>query len=204
MIRRLRQPRGISFVELLVTISIAVVLGGIIMSLNLEQIRSYRLGSQRSEIESSTRLAIRRVVKSIRDAQPSATGGFAIVQANPQTLIFYANIDGDPGIERVRFFLNGANLQRGYIEPVGTPATYPSGTEVVSTVAPNVRNGASPVFEYFDKNYLGSGPPLSQPVTLTDIRLVRVTLSVDNDLNQPPQASTLTTDVQLRNLKDNY
>lgn len=196
--------RGVTLLELIITIGIGVALGGTLFVWNLEQLRAQRLATQRSEIENSTRLALRRVVKTIREAQPSGTGAYSIAQADPQTLVIYANTDADSGIERVRYFLSGTELRRGLIEPVGQPPTYPLGNEVLSIVSVNIQNGASPVFEYFDKNYLGSGPPLTQPVTVGDIRLVRMTLVVDADTTQPPTASTLVTNIQFRNLKDNY
>lgn len=201
---RLLRPSGVSLIELIVVIGIAALLGGVVLTLNYDQLRFFHLAQARSEIENSTRLALGRTVKTIRDAQPTANGGYPIVTAGTQTLTFYANVDADADIEEVRFFLNGTLLQRGVIQPVGLPATYPAGNEVVTTITTNVQNGAAPVFEYFDKNYLGSGAPLAQPVTLADLRLVRLTLVVDATPTQPPPASTLTTYVQLRNLKDNY
>ncbi len=202
--RRCTPPIGVSLLELIVSIGIAVLIGGVVLTLNLDQLRFSRLAQERSEIENSTRLALNRMVKAIRDAQPSATGAFPLITAGTQGLTFYANTDVDAGIELVRFFLNGTLIQRGIIQPVGSPATYPAGNEVITTVTTNIRNGAAPVFEYFDENYLGTGAPLSQPVTVSDIRLVRVTLIVDANTAATPPASTLTTYIQLRNLKDNF
>ncbi|MBI3115571.1 MAG: hypothetical protein HYZ09_03745 [Candidatus Kerfeldbacteria bacterium] len=199
-----RRPRGILLIELIIAMGVASLIGGIILGLNIDQLRLYRFAQERSEIENSTRLAIGRVIRIIRDAAPSNTGAFPILTADAQTLTLFANIDADADVERVRFFLNGTLLQRGVIQPVGDPAVYLTANEVVSTVTTNVRNGAAPVFEYFEETYLGSGSPLTQPVDENDVRLVRMTLTVDVDPASEPVASTLSTLTQLRNLKENY
>jgi hypothetical protein len=66
-----------------------------------------------------------------------------------------------------------------------------------------IRNGANPIFTYFDKNFTGTQPALTQPVNLLNVRLVHLNLQVDVDPAQPPTPITLETSVSFRNLKDN-
>lgn len=195
-------PRGVSLLELLVVIGITTLLGLFILQLQLQQVQSYRAAVSHGEAENAIRLAQRRLIKVIRSAQPSGTGAFAIVQAQAQTLLFYANNDADPDIERIRYSLAGTSLRQGVVQPVGEPPVYLDANEVTSTVTTNIRNGAGPLFEYFDDTFTGAGAPLSQPVTATEVRLVRLIFTADDNPSADPPATTTTTYVRFRNLND--
>jgi hypothetical protein len=62
-----------------------------------------------------------------------------------------------------------------------------------------------PIFEYFDSSYDGSAtaPALIFPVTPINIRLVRITVKIDSDPLQSPDEFIVTTQVSVRNAKDN-
>jgi hypothetical protein len=94
-------------------------------------------------------------------------------------------------------------LKKGVTTPSGSPLSY-SSAEVTTTVVHSVRNATStPIFEYFDSSYDGTSAPLSSPVAISVVRLIRVTIVVDTDPNRPFRAKTVTTQVSLRNIKDN-
>ena len=57
--------------------------------------------------------------------------------------------------------------------------------------------------EYFDSNYTGTSTPLSQPVQATQVRLIRITVRIEKDPNKSPGPLTATSQVFLRNLKNN-
>lgn len=144
---------------------------------------------------------LKNMTSEIRTASPANTGAYTISQASSSSFTFYSDIDNDGIRERLRYFLSGTNLQRGLIEPSGSPLTYNSGNEVIKTVASNVTNAT--IFEYYDKDYDGSTAALTSPISIPGVRLVKMTITVDKDINNPPEAMTFSTQVSMRNLKDN-
>lgn len=149
------------------------------------------------------RKILRPLVGEVRSASQSHDGAYPLAEVSEDTFVFYSDIDNDALIEKVRYFLDGGTLKKGVIEPSGSPLSYDSGNEVISWVIQDVTNGTTPVFEYFDSNYDGTTEPLVQPVSSGDVRLVKITIIIDHDPNRPPAAVELTTQMTVRNLKDN-
>ena len=89
------------------------------------------------------------------------------------------------------------------IKPSGTPLTYDPSNEEVVILVRDMNNGPDPIFEYFDSNYNGESAPLLQPVQITQIRLVRITVKIEKDPNRSLGPVIATSQVFLRNLKDN-
>lgn len=151
--------------------------------------------------QNSARKAMTSIAAEIRSGMYSDAGSYAINTAEANTLTFYTNIDSDINAERVRYFMDGSNLKRGVVEPQGDPPNY-NGTENVTTLARYIINTDN-IFSYYDRNYQGTANPLSFPVNKSLIRLVRISLTIDIDINRLPDPVTVTTEAQLRNLKDN-
>ena len=103
--------------------------------------------------------------------------------------------------EKVRYFLAGTTLQKGVIKPTGSPLIYNSINEKISTFVNNVISTS--IFDYYDENYDGTTAPLSFPVNVSDIRLVKITVMVEQDPNRSPTPMVFSTQVSIRNLKDN-
>ena len=129
------------------------------------------------------------------------TGAYVINQAEASSFIFYSDIDNDGLKEKVRYFLIGTTLQKGVIKPTGSPLSYNPLNETISTLAENLTNVS--IFDYYDKFYDGTTAPLSLPVNTSDIRLIKITIIIDKDPNRSPTAMTFSTEVSIRNLKDN-
>ena len=146
------------------------------------------------------RQTIKTMTSEIRTASAANTGAYVISLANVDAFTFYSDIDDDGLKEKVRYFLNGPLLQKGVIKPTGNPLTY-SGTETILTLVSNVTN--SSIFEYYNKDYAGTEAPLSFPVNIPSIRLIKITITTDKDANRPPAPMTFSTQVSIRNLKDN-
>jgi len=137
----------------------------------------------------------------IRTASIADTGAYVIGLATASAFIFYADIDSDGLKEKIRYFLNGPLLQKGVVKPVGSPLTYNEANEVISTLVSNITNTS--IFDYYDKNYTGTETPLVFPVNIALVRLVKITLTVDKDANRTPEPITFSTQISIRNLKDN-
>ena len=88
-------------------------------------------------------------------------------------------------------------FKKGVTEPVGDPATYPPGQEVITVLTPYVRN-APPIFEYYDAN---SDKISEYPARLADTKMMKVYLIVNVNPNRPPSDYELESFVQLRNLR---
>lgn len=139
----------------------------------------------------------------IRSMSPSSLGSYPIEVAADNSFIFFTDINDDGLKERVRYFVQGTTLKKGVITPSGSPLQYNTANEVISELVHNLRNGTTPVFTYYDTNYNGTTSALTQPVDISYIRLIKVNMIVDVDPNRSPVPVTVTTQISVRNLKDN-
>lgn len=149
------------------------------------------------------------VVKSMavemRSMSPSSGGAYPIESASTSSIAFFADIDDDGGKERIRYFFSGTTVKRGVIKPTGNPPVYNIGSETLSTLMSNVRNTATTsLFTYYNAFYDGSATTsLSLPISISTVRLVVINAALDADPSQPFVPLYATTQVSLRNLKDN-
>lgn len=193
---------GLTLVEVIVSIAITGMIFTLLFTALQSVLSTSRLRTgQARQIEQATRV-LDYVIHTIREAQSSPTGAYPIVDATSSSLTIFSTISGST-IAQVRFFVAGTNLQQGIILPVGSPATYPAGNEQVTTILRNVQMGGQPLFTYFDENQTGSSAAMS-PIVLNSIRLVRMQVPFDPDVNATPGIMTIVLNAELRNLKTNY
>jgi len=195
--------RGFTLVEILVSVSIfaavIVFIGGFqadVFSLN-------RIIQSGLKNQSEAKKIIRPFANEVRSAATSNLGAYAIAETNETSFIFYTDIDNDGLREKVRYFLDNGEFKKSIISPTGQPLVYDQENEKIIKVVQDVVN--YDIFEYYDSLYDGtlSSTALSQPVTTSDVRLIKVTLVIDTDPNKTPAAIEITTQVSIRNLKDN-
>lgn len=155
--------------------------------------------------QTDVRKVLQEVVNNVRRAEQSSTGAYSIENAGQNDLRFYANIDTDGYKEKVHFWLDGTNLKKGVTKPSGTPLTYNPANEQAGIIARDVANIANnqPIFKYYNESYIGSGDPLAQPVTATDVHVIRVYLEIDKDPGKSPVIVRGESVAQVRNLKTN-
>ncbi len=198
-----QQRPGYTLLELLVSITLMVMIFVIVVGAVVSALRDNKARQSTVTATDHANQIVRSVVSLIRQAADSPTGAYPIIAATNTSLTFYTTISSGTTIEQARLFLNGSTLQLGTIQPSGNPVTYPAGTEVVTTLLTGVQNGSQPLFQYYDANYTGTQTAMN-PITLTTVRLVKMTVIFDDNPNTPPAASTIELQAQLRNLKDNY
>lgn len=201
-VARPRRHRGFTVIETIVVVSLS---GLLITALLRFLVAGYPLAKVTYLQQRSTenaRLQLKRITKALREARPSQTGAYPLVEMGPQRIIFYADIDADATVERVRYELSGSNLQRGLIEPSGTPATYNVNNEVTTTISTSIRNGTDDIFTYYTGDYPTDQTPLT-PVDLTEVKYIQYRLLVDVDEAIDPPPIEVISQVQLRNLKTN-
>jgi hypothetical protein len=134
---------------------------------------------------------------------PSNMGAYPIIEAGTSTLSFYTNADSDSLQEKVRYFLEDTTLKKGTIKPTGDPLIYNEASETTKELAHDIANGTTSIFYYYDTNYDGASDPLDQPADIPLIRLIKINVIIDNDQTKLPPPLSMTTQVSIRNLKDN-
>ena len=140
----------------------------------------------------------------LRNGQTGSNGAYVLDTAATSTIIFYANIDNTPSVERVRYFVQNGQLWQGLTRYSGT--TYNTSTEAKIVVQNNLANGATPVFYYYDGSFTGSSTQgsLSVPVNVTLVKFVKINLKIfDKAGVKNTNTYTITAGAAVRNLKTN-
>ena len=196
------QESGYSLIEVLIATSLLlIIMFGMyqfqksVFSINLSLSES--LTSQRE-----ARSLMQRISGELRSASPSSTGSYPLEQVGTTSIIFFTNIDNDALKERMRYFVSGTTLKRGITKPSGNPLAYNLGSEIVTDQVHNVL-ATSSIFFYYDTNYAGTSSPMAQPVNIAGVRLIKIQIQMDANPAKPPEALSFTTQIMMRNLKDN-
>jgi Tfp pilus assembly protein PilV len=196
------KSKGFSLVEAVISIFIfAMIMWGIGALVPFVLSSANKQSVLLSNNAQATKVAF-TLMKELRNAVTSANGAYPLVTANNQQLIFYT--DAGTTINRINYFVQSGTLRKGVIVPTGVPAVYNAGSEVVTTVQNDLANGANPIFLYYNENFDGSGNALSQPVSITAVRFIKINLSVYNKGGVANTNSyTVTAGGSFRNLKTN-
>lgn len=196
---------GFTLIEMLVAIAIFVIVSvGLVALVSNVFISSSRQSNLLADSDQARKLAF-NIINELRNAAVSSTGAYALATADNQTLTFYSNIDSDAGVERVRYFAQNGKLYKGVLEPVGDPLTYNPANEKIFVVQNNLANGINPLFYYYDGAYDGvNGSALSQPVSVTAVKFIKLDLKVYNTGGVTnTNFYTVTASGSIRNLKEN-
>lgn len=194
--------RGVSLVELVMAIALlSIVMTGMsLFFVRVWQTQSFTLRVGQVSLAASK--GVESVIDLIRNARTGADGSFPVVTATETEFSFFADRDQDGTIERIHLFYDAGStpkqLKYGIRNPTsGTPPTYSSGDESVSTLATFVVNTSSePIFTYYDRdNILLSASP-----TVSDIRMVNVSIRVNSDPSSGFDAIEFSSFGSLRNL----
>lgn len=97
----------------------------------------------------------------------------------------------------------------GSPSPSGTPTPSPSTSgspspslspspENIKVLAQFVVNGSTPIFYYYDQYYTGSQNPMSYPINLGSVKVIKIYLVIDVN-SRPPEPYVHETTIQLRN-----
>lgn len=199
------RPRGFTLLEMIVAIGIFALIIGSASWIIMHGFRYNRVIWEQLTTQNEGRRVLQQIVNQVRRAEQSSTGAYAVESAGNYEFIFFANVDGDSYRERVRFWLDNKTLKKGVIKPSGTPLQYLPGNETTAELAHNVVNisQSQPLFTYFDENYTGSESPLSSPVDITKVRIVKVKLGLEKDPSETPAPLWMESMAQVRNLKQN-
>ncbi len=195
---------GFSMLEMLIVVAISSAMIFVISSLRnnvnvLENIVNQRLKS-RKDVEE----ALQIMLTDIRSANRSSIGGYPIESASSSSLIFYSNIDRDGPFDRVRYSMSTSTILRGVVKPSGSPLSYPTSAESVSTgIVYVIFSTSTPLFSYYNASSTGNETPMSSPIDSAQIRSVKITFSADIDPGKAPRALFFSNTVTIRNLRSN-
>lgn len=195
--------KGFTVIEILVTIFIFTIIGIATVTFLLDVFSLNSMSSSNLIVQEEASAVLKTMTAEIRSMSPSSLGAYPIALAATSSLIFYSDADLDSQPEKIRYFLDGTTLKKGAIKATGNPLVYNQVDEIIKELAHNVANATSSIFSYYDTNYDGVSAELEQPVDISLIRLIKVNVTIDEDALNPPPPLSMTTQVSIRNIKDN-
>ncbi len=154
----MRSERGVTLIEMVLTIVLLGIIGIITAEVFLYSTRSVLTGDAVREATQVNRLAVDRMIREIRNVRNNTS----VITANATTFEFI-NIDGDT----VKFDLAGTDLNRVFTDPPSAAVT--------NKLATNVSGLA---FTYLDNTGTAiGGAPIVTPAA-TNIWSVQIALTV--------------------------
>jgi Tfp pilus assembly protein PilW len=197
-----KDNRGITLVEVLISIGIFAFLVVGISSLFLTSWKYNKIVWEQLKTQNEGRKVTRDFTNELRVASLSSIGAYPIESASSTEIVFYSNIDSDTLKERIRYFLSGRTLKKGVIKPTGSPMVYSSSNETITEIAHDLVTSTI-LLSYYDSDFSGAQAKLSSPVDVTQVRVVGISLTLEEDPNASPVPFYIESKVMLRNLKDN-
>lgn len=148
---------------------------------------------------------VTQMAREIRTMRSGQNGAYAFIVGNDNELSFYSDIDYDGTSELVRYYLDNGTLYKSTTKPVGFPATYPQTSTVTKVLTEHVQNGTDPLFTFFNEDWPTdtANNPMITPVSIADVGLVRISLTINSNEDVGTKGYTLNTNVNLRMLKSN-
>lgn len=205
MAHRAHSYRGFTFVETLAVIGIVAFITVAMFAFFRDTFEFNSAIQSSLKSQNEARRILRPFANEVRGATRSALGGYPIELASTTAFTFYVDLDEDSVAERVRYFLEGTTFKKGVTNATGSPLRYATTSEKIVAIVNNVVATSTPIFRYYTTTYTGASTtqPLAQPVSPVDVRLISVSITVDEDPQRPPAPFVLTTQISFRNLKDN-
>jgi len=196
----LHNKSGFTLIELIIAVAILAI---ITVAISLLFINLYK--EQASDVARIKRIdtaskTIEMMSGEIRKMNRAENGIFPLEVVQEQALVFYSDVDNDGLTERIEYSLNGTALERKLIEP-GDSLDY-SGTETIAVIAGGIRNGTEPIFKYYDENYTGSEDPMSEPISVTSVKIIEIILDINADEKYLSSPLRMETKIHPRNLRN--
>lgn len=192
---------GMTLAEILVAVAIITVIGLAISTFARDLFMYSGTVQSNLSAQQDARQMLRQFASELRIASQSSTGTYPISEAADTAITFYSDLNGDGIKERVRYYVSGNMIKKDVLVPTGLPLAY-TGTPATSIVMRDL-SVTTGIFSYYDKNYTGTSAPLGSPVDVSSVRLVKMNITIDRDPNRSPTPINVTTQVVIRNLKDN-
>ncbi|GIW65990.1 MAG: hypothetical protein KatS3mg094_509 [Candidatus Parcubacteria bacterium] len=113
--------------------------------------------------------------RELKSMMQSSIGNYPIEKIKNNEIIFYANIDNDNLIEKIRYFVDGSNFKKGVTKPQNNPLFYDLNQEKIILMISDLRN--SNIFQYFNKNN-------ELTSDINQVKLIKVNLIIEDITNK--------------------
>lgn len=202
-----RCSRGFTLIEMLVTIVIfGLVMGVTALLLRIIFTNATTNPNALNAIDLA-QSAASNFVNQIRDATYGNDGSYPLGEASTTEIIFFSpyGSSGSTTVDRIRYFVSSSTLYEGVTIPTGSPASYTSLNEKVTTIVPHIAGvGTSTIFFYYGGTYAGTTSPLAQPVNVNQVTYIGMTMTVQlQEVRGSTASSAISTGAAIRNLKTN-
>lgn len=147
----------------------------------------------------SGRKGIENFTRDMRETTYAEDGAYPIAAIGTSTVTFYADVDDESDVEKVRYYLNSGYLMRGVIKASGTPLAYTAAESsvIMSDYVRNLEKGVD-IFTYQS----ATGTAITNASSTQQVRFVLISLIVNVNPNRLPEEFMLRGSSSLRNLKD--
>lgn len=201
--KSLRANKGFSLIEIVIVVAIATSIVFVIGSLSGNTNVLNTLVSRELQSKSDVDQNLQIVTTAIRSATQSANGSYPIVSANSSSFVFYSNGASSGTINRVRYFLASSTIYGGVIQPTGTPAIYPTSSEIITDLVDGVSTfGTSSLFLYYDDTYSGpTSSAMTSTIDVSSIRLVGLSFYTTVAPSSSPAPQYFSRLINIRNLR---
>lgn len=188
--------KGFTLIEMVVAIVLVGFLSTLIGTLISRGNSTYRLGLKRIDYNESAD-------KVVSDFEKITRGATAILAANNSNLTFLSYLKGDqnPAPSKISYYITENTLFRSVILPTSDEN---GGFDYLESEKQIVKLGDGLVGQEIFKYYDESMRELTLPLQVDVIRMIRMSIGIDFDINSPPETAYQQTVVQLRNLKTNF
>ena len=203
-----KYKKGFTIVEIMLATAITVIIMVAIVAFEVNVLNYNRSSHTALNNAQQAQNILKIIAREIREMSRGISGLYPILSVATSSLTFYADIEGNGSPDQIRYYLTFGDttntLYRGVTRPSGTPPSYDLANEDNKIIAAGLGNSSTtPVFEYFDGDYDGTGSALSYPVATSSVRLIKVNLVTATDPKGIVMPKTFSTQISLRVLKDN-
>jgi len=185
---------GFTLVELLVTMGIFLTVTFLAGDYLISGFKYTTFSDEQETAIRNARQAVEIMSKEIRGANKSENGSYPLSVINDQELEYYADLDNDEKMEKIRYAISGSDLIKT-VTPPG-PANDYSGVPRAEIIAHFVNNQTEPLFHYYDQDN-------AETDLVNTVRLINITIKINVTPERAPADYYVETDVSLRNLKSN-
>lgn len=190
--------RGYTLVEMMVVLAIFTFAMAAITASIVYFYRSNTYAVEQTSAIQSGRKGIEYFVQDVREATYAEDGAYPIEAMSTSSVTFYADIDAENDVERVRYYLSSGSLMRGVLKASGSPLVY-TGSETESLVSEYVRNLEKDVDTFQFKD--GNGNVITDFSETQEVRSVDISLVVNVNPFRLPEEFLLSGSAALRNLR---
>ena len=191
----MKYKKAMSLIEIILTSGLFVIIGALMVVMIVRGLSSYQNSQKLIDAQE-------KAAQALRDFEKTTRGAVSVLSSDPDELIFQGYLLGDmqPAASQIRYYCDEGSLIKGVIHPEGTGPTfiYPPSEEFSQMVVRNVVNCPT-LFTYYND----ASVQVSDPVPTEAVRMVKLSVSIDEDVNKAPEALATSTSVNLRNLKTN-